>query len=138
MTAAELARLHAGAMTDPRPWSEAEFASLMAQDGVHVSADATSLAVGRTAADEAELLTLATLPAARRHGRARARLAEFEAEARIRGAESAFLEVADDNAPAIALYVATGYAEVGRRPRYYARPGGGVAALVMRKLLVAE
>ncbi len=138
MTPQDLANLHAFAMTDPRPWSVAEFADLLKQGTVHISADSASLAVGRTAAGEAELLTLATLPTARRRGYARARLMEFEIEARRRGAEVAFLDVADDNAAAIALYLAAGYIEVGRRPDYYVRPSGGAAALVMRKPLLAE
>ncbi len=45
-----------------------------------------------------------------------------------------FLEVATDNAPALALYTAAGFVEVGRRRRYYA---GGSDALVMRLVLSA-
>jgi ribosomal-protein-alanine N-acetyltransferase len=123
-------------MTDPRPWTEAEFADLLARPETHVSADANALALGRTVADEAELLTLATLPDARRRGHARRRLAAFEAEAVARGATVAFLEVAADNLPALALYLAAGYAEAGRRRGYYRRVQAPAAdALVMRKPL---
>jgi ribosomal-protein-alanine N-acetyltransferase len=136
VTAAELAHLHARAMSDPRPWSEAEFAVLMTPPHVHVSADAAAMAVGRTVAGEAELLTLATLPEARRQGHARRHLAAFEAEARRRGASVAFLEVAEDNAAAIALYSAAGYLDAGRRTRYYSRADGLSAdAVTMRKPL---
>ena len=123
-------------MTDPRPWAEAEFTALLAQPHTHVSADDGAFAVGRTVAGEAELLTLATLPEMRRQGHARRHLAAFEAEARRRGAEVAFLEVAEDNAPAVALYRATGYAEAGKRPGYYRRPDGSrVGAIIMQKSL---
>jgi ribosomal-protein-alanine N-acetyltransferase len=49
------------------------------------------------------------------------------------GADSMFLEVAVDNAPAIALYEAAGFAAVGRRPGYYDRGAAGrVDALILR------
>jgi ribosomal-protein-alanine N-acetyltransferase len=136
VTPAGLARLHARSMTDPRPWSAAEFAALLAQPHVHLSADALGLSLGRTVAGEAELLTIATLPGARRQGHGRLHLAAFEAEAHRRGAETAFLEVAEDNAAARALYAGAGYAEAGRRPGYYRRQSGpAVAAILMRKPL---
>jgi ribosomal-protein-alanine N-acetyltransferase len=49
-------------------------------------------------------------------------------------AESLFLEVAADNPAAIDLYVAAGFAEVGRRRGYYSRRGyPAVDALIMRR-----
>jgi Acetyltransferases len=51
------------------------------------------------------------------------------------GAQSLFLEVAEDNAAALGLYRSLGFVEVGRRPGYYdARSGGGKEkqALVLR------
>ena len=133
-----LARLHAAAFagTD-RPWSAAEFASLLALPGALLLGDARAFLLGRLAADEAEVLTLATGTAHRRQGLASALLARFEGEARTRGAARAFLEVAEDNAPARALYAKAGYAEVGRRPRYYARAQGRpVAALILARGLL--
>jgi ribosomal-protein-alanine N-acetyltransferase len=48
------------------------------------------------------------------------------------GAERMFLEVAEDNAAARALYARAGFAEAGRRRGYYARPDGPAAdALVL-------
>ena len=47
-----------------------------------------------------------------------------------------WLEVAVDNAAAVALYEKAGFETTGRRPRYYARPSGErVDALLMRRLL---
>ena len=47
-----------------------------------------------------------------------------------------FLEVADDNRPAIALYRRFGFSEIGRRKGYYPRPDGTPAtALVMARNL---
>ncbi|TCP39928.1 GNAT family N-acetyltransferase [Rhodovulum marinum] len=133
---ADLATLHAVCFTHPCPWSAAEFAALLAGSGVFLAGDATAFALGRAVADEAELLTLAVAPAARRHGLGRARLAAFEAAARSRGAARAFLEVAADNTPARALYAAAGYAPAGLRPGYCTAPdGGAVDALILAKAL---
>jgi ribosomal-protein-alanine N-acetyltransferase len=44
--------------------------------------------------------------------------------------------VAEDNDAAIALYTASGYRQIGRRPGYYLpKDGAPLAALVMRKSL---
>ena len=85
--------------------------------------------LARVAADEAEILTLAVAPPARRQGRAAALLAAAAARARDAGARAMFLEVATDNAPALALYSTAGFVEVGRRRHYYK---GGSDALVLR------
>ena len=126
-------------MSGDRPWSEVEFAALLARPETHVVSDGSAVALGRTVAGEAELLTLATAPEMRRQGRARRHLALFEAEAHRRGARTAFLEVAADNHSAVALYRSAGYAEVGRRPGYYRRATCPAAeAIVMRKSLRGE
>ena len=47
-----------------------------------------------------------------------------------------FLEVAKDNAPALALYERFGFVQVGERAGYYRRADGSRAtAIVMRKSL---
>lgn len=85
--------------------------------------------LARLAADEAEVLTLAVHPDARRGGLGRRLLERAMAEAGGRGAKMMFLEVAETNDPARALYAACGFAEIGRRRSYY---GGRVDALVLR------
>ena len=77
----------------------------------------------RAIAGEAEILTLAVAPDARRRGVARALVETAMAAAAAAGTTSAFLEVAESNAAAIALYQSAGFAEVGRRPGYL-RPHG--------------
>jgi len=118
-TAGRLARIHRACFTTPRPWSEAEFAGLLGEPGVVLSEVPEGFALARIAGDEAELLTIAVLPASRRRGRARAALQATEAALRARGVARIFLEVAADNAAARALYAACGYETVGRRPGYY-------------------
>ena len=56
--------------------------------------------------------------------------------ARRAEAKRLFLEVADDNAAALALYRRLGFVEVGRRQRYYERPAvPAVDALVLQLAL---
>ena len=140
MKPADLALLHAVAFESPPPWSEAAFASLLSDRGVHLltTPDAHAFLLGRVVAGEAEILTLATHPAARRQGHARALVARFLTAAQRAGAERVFLEVAEDNAPARALYAGCGFSAAGRRPGYYRSAAGApVAALILARGLDA-
>ncbi len=129
-----LAALHAACFaTHPAPWPASGFRDLLADPKTFVIEAPGAFLAGRVVAGEAELLTLATAPHARRQGLARRLLARFDAESAARNAAAAFLEVAEDNAPARALYAGAGWRAVGRRPRYY----GPVAALILRKDLAA-
>lgn len=128
-----LAALHAAAFTVPRPWTAEELAALLAHPGAVLAAAEQGFALARVAADEAELLTIAVAPAARRRGLGRQLLARVLTAAAGRGARSVFLEVAADNAPARALYAMAGFAEAGRRRGYY----GGADALVLRRPLAS-
>ena len=89
----------------------------------------------RVTADEAELLTVAVLPTARRRGIGTALLAEEVAEAARRGAERMFLEVAEGNRAARTLYDRHGFVVVGRRRAYY--PDGSHALVLSRSLAPA-
>jgi len=122
-TAARLAALHATAF--PTPWGVAAFEALLDQDGVFALEATDGFILMRAVADEAEILTLAVRPAARRQGLAARLLTECATAAAARSATRLFLEVAADNAGALALYGGAGFALAGRRPGYYARPGGG-------------
>lgn len=130
MTPEGLAEIHASAFD--RPWDAATFESLDSQDAVFILGDANGFLLIRTVLDEAEILTLAVRPEARRRGRG-AELVRAGAEAaRARGAVKLYLEVAEDNAAALALYRSTGFVEEGRRKGYYPRPDGlPVAALLL-------
>ena len=85
---------------------------------------AQGFALGRVIGAEAELISLAVAPEARRAGLGRALLGAFATAAHARGATRAFLEVAADNKAALALYAAAGWRESGRRKGYYRRPDG--------------
>lgn len=81
--------------------------------------------------DAFHLMNLAVLPAARRRGVGRAFMDDLVAEAERHRAREIWLEVAHDNAPAIALYQQYGFETVRVRHKYY-QPGD-VDALVMRR-----
>lgn len=135
-TAPGLAALHEVAFDDP--WSAADIAFLLRSPGAFAlgasfGGEAAGFILCRVAADEAEILTLAVAPARRRRGVAGALLDQAMATAMAGGAQAMFLEVAMDNPGAQALYEAHGFAEVGRRPAYFSRAGGRVAALIMRR-----
>lgn len=135
MTPDVLAALHGRVFTTPRPWSIAEFTALLADPLVFllVEGDAAFL-LGRSVAGEAELLTLAVAPEARRRGLGRTLLGRFQYQACLRGAERAFLEVSAENAPAVALYESAGFARVGLRRGYYQAPDGRrIDALVLAR-----
>ena len=124
--AQQLAELHAACFTTPRPWSAREIAQLIEDRFCFLLQEPGGFLLARQLLDEAEILTLAVDPDARRQGLGRRLVDKFLAEARLRGARTALLEVAADNAPAIALYLSAGFAGRGRRPGYYRTPDGNV------------
>ncbi|MFD5224659.1 ribosomal protein S18-alanine N-acetyltransferase [Microbacterium sp. NPDC058342] len=79
---------------------------------------------------DADIQTIALDESFRGRGRGRALLRALITEAVARGAKELFLEVRSDNPVAEALYASEGFAELGRRPRYY-QPDD-VDAVVMR------
>lgn len=137
MTPEDLAALHARCFTTPRPWTAAEFSAFLADALVFLLVEGDSgFLLGRAVAGEAELLTIAVAPEARRRGLGRKLVSRFLYQARLRGAESAFLEVADDNDAARALYAQAGFVRAGRRRGYYVGPDGVERdAVVLRRLL---
>lgn len=71
---------------------------------------------------QAELETIAVAAASQRRGLARRLLLALAQELRLAGVAELFLEVRVTNQPALSLYRSLGFAETGRRPRYYADP----------------
>jgi len=128
--AAALAVLHAQAFPPPERWGSDAMALQLGLPGAFGwLSPAGGMILARVAADEAEVLTLAVDPARRRRGLGRLLLCQAMRTATERGARTVFLEVADANLAARALYAAAEFSQAGRRPRYY--PGGG-DALVLR------
>lgn len=137
MTPEALAALHKRCFQTPRPWGAAEFALYDSDPLVFclIEADAAFL-LGRAVAGEAELLTLAVSPESRRLGLATKLLARFVYQARLRGAQTAFLEVSAANTGALALYDSAGFVTTGRRKGYYTDADGSrIDAMVMARAL---
>lgn len=80
--------------------------------------------LGQLAADEAEILSIGSAPDWQRSGLGRMLVEGLVRAARRGEAKQLFLEVAEDNQAALALYRGLGFQETGRRRRYYQRPGG--------------
>ncbi|TXH99157.1 MAG: GNAT family N-acetyltransferase [Pseudorhodobacter sp.] len=137
MTPAEMAALHAACFTSPRPWAESEFSDLLATPRCFVLSQPGGMLLGQVVAGEAELLTLAVAPEQRRRGLGADLVRAFLREAARRGAESAFLEVAEANTPARALYAAAGFTPAGKRRGYYTAPDGSAqdALILVRSLI---
>jgi ribosomal-protein-alanine N-acetyltransferase len=128
-----LALIHAASFPASESWGPDAMELQLALPGAFGLIDpAGGMILVRTAADEAEILTLAVAPEARRRGIARSLLAAAMTRAEAAGATTLFLEVATSNTAARALYAATGFTEVGHRRNYYP---GGAAALVLRASL---
>lgn len=130
--AERLAAVHATAFDTP--WSAAAIADLLQQAVVFAVETPDGFILMRSVADEAEILTLAVHPAARGKGQGTRLVLDGVAAADARGAERVFLEVAQDNVPARAVYARTGFVEAGRRPGYYSRPDGSRADALLLAL----
>jgi len=124
-----LARLHAACFAES--WSAASLRGLFAGPGVFAFACADGFILAREAGGEAEILTLAVAPPARRQGIARRLVQSAAAHAAGLGAGILFLEVATDNQAAIGLYEGLGFIPAGRRKAYY----GAQDALVLKCIL---
>lgn len=135
--AAVMAQIHSGAFDNGWPALDMS---------VHIKTDlcfgiGTPLAafiIIRSSADQAEILTITTDMAAQRRGYARALIGKACAQLRERQVNSLFLEVGEDNPAARALYKSCGFVPIGRRPAYYRRKKGRIAAITFSKSLDAE
>ena len=78
--------------------------------------------IGRTAADEAEVLTIGVSEPFQRRGIGRRLMDGLIRAVAGLGAGRIFLEVAADNDGARGLYLDMGFTAVGLRPAYYQRP----------------
>ncbi len=124
MTFAEMARLHHACFAGQRAWPAQEIADLLANPHNFALTRDHGFLMGATVAGEAEILTLAVDPAARRQGIGHSLVQEFLATARQNAAEQAFFEVDAENTPAIALYQSCGFIQSGLRRAYYLHADG--------------
>lgn len=127
-------------------WDGQDFAGVLAMGGAsgHWVVDAddprqepAGFLFDLLASPAGEIITLGVTPEARRRGAARALLADLFARGRARAVESLTLEVAADNAPALALYESLGFARAGLRAGYYRRPDGSLMDAHLLRLELA-
>ena len=122
---AQVAALEKACFSDPWPKSvlaqelENELSLwLVAKDGDTVLGYVGSQSV----LDEADMMNLAVCDCARRQGIGRTLVLALCARLDEKGVTSLTLEVRESNEPAIRLYTSLGFAQVGRRPKYYFHP----------------
>lgn len=118
------------------PWDAKALTDLMASPGVFVlkageSDKPAGFVMVRIVLDEAEILTITVDPASRGKKLGTELMEAVAVLAVAKGVKSLFLEVAEDNEAALALYGRLGFERVGRRAGYYERVSGAVAALTM-------
>jgi ribosomal-protein-alanine N-acetyltransferase len=110
------------------PWTEASLRSALGEAaGTRVAVlrsrrEPWAYCVSQRAADEVQVLNLAVHPEHRRQGLGRLLLAIVLQSARRQGARTAWLEVRQSNAPALALYGSAGFEQRGVRRGYYESP----------------
>ena len=140
--ASSIAALHAASFR--RGWSEQEVEGLLLQRNVvahraHVKGRfaggrLSGFIISRLASDEAEILSVASAAASRGRGIGRALLMLHMRRLAGLGARAVFLEVGENNAPALRLYARAGFEEVSRRENYYQQDAGtSSAALILRR-----
>ena len=134
--ARDMAAIHAESFE--RSWDALEMATHTQHDlclGVDRDTVLAGFIIISIAVDQAEILTIATASSARRQGVGRQLLKAAFSELEQQDAAELFLEVAEDNVAALALYRAAGFQPIGRRPGYYRRADGRVAAITFSKKL---
>ena len=137
-----LSALHAASFDDP--WSGEAFAALLGSPGASAylagaNAEPAGFILVREAGGEAEILSLGVKPEARRQGLARSLVLAAAKAILANDSQILFLEVAADNLAARGLYGSLGFAEVGRRPAYYTKPGAPARdALILKARLPLE
>ena len=124
LSAEVLSEIHSLSFPDNK-WSVKEFTSLLQGPGVHAmivsqqQQQPAGFLLWRQAADEAEILTICILPDDRSKGLASRLLKNFFNKAKNSDIRQIFLEVNENNNPAVRLYEKNGFEIVGRRKGYY-------------------
>lgn len=118
------------------PWSEKSVASELENELAHwlvaVEGDRVAGYVGsQTVCGETDMMNVAVHPDFRRQGIAEALVKGLVADLKEMGSRCLTLEVRASNIPAQKLYEKLGFAQVGKRPKYYRNPKED--ALILRK-----
>ena len=128
-----------------RGWTDGEFEALLAQDAYsclvarksgNIDIPAAGFVLIKSVLDEAEIISVATKPSARRKGIAWQLMSAAIRKLSADRVKSVFLEVDINNEAAIRLYKKLGFETLSSRQGYYSDPDGTdnktSAALVMQ------
>lgn len=131
LDSAVLAVLHQAIFTAPwdQAWSTGSFAQILAMPGavgwiLERETAPIGFVLARFTLDEGEILLTGVLPAERGKGLATALMRAAISAAREAGVACLFLEYAEPNDSAAALYRALGFVPTGRRRGYYGDAAG--------------
>ncbi|MGV6839513.1 MAG: GNAT family N-acetyltransferase [Planktomarina sp.] len=131
-----MAATYALCFPESRAWSAQEMQKLLDDPQTLCFGDNAAFLIVSYVLDEAEILTLAVHPNQRRKGKALDLLHICEATLLDVNVTRLFLEVAEDNDAAHALYKKGGFKTIGRRKGYYKRSSKpSVDALILEKHL---
>ena len=131
--AAAIAAVHGRSFR--RGWDEDEIRRLLLDRNVAalrmtIGSKLVGFILSRTAADEAEILSVAIAPGWKGRSLSRPLLDLHLRRLAGIGIRSVYLEVGESNVPACRLYRRAGFREVGRRQGYYE---DGATALILRR-----
>lgn len=135
--APQLSQLHRASFH--RGWGTDEFEQILIERNalahrLRLGGSTIGFIVSRTAADEAEILSVAVAQKHRGRGFSRDLLRTHLGHLAGHGLKTVFLEVEENNRPARALYERAGFRVVGRRERYYKDASGEqLNAVVMQR-----
>lgn len=135
--APRLSQLHRASFH--RGWGTEEFEQILIERNalahrLRLGGSTIGFIVSRTAADEAEILSVAVAQKHRGRGFSRDLLRTHLGHLAGHGLKTVFLEVEENNRPARALYERAGFRVVGRRERYYKDASGEqLNAVVMQR-----
>ena len=145
MTAADLGRVLqiAGSLKEAPAWPAAAWEKalepesaprrvcLVAED--RVGEAVVGFAVACVVGEQAELESIGVAGESQRRGVARLLFGALAAELKAAGAREVILEVRDSNRAARGLYLSLGFAETGRRRRYYHDPEEDAVLMALRR-----
>ena len=136
MTADDLSAVHNIEQQTPSPWSMGQLeGDFFTTTGLQLvcrlveNGRTCGFIIGRTVADEAEILKIATDRDYRRRGVAKQLIRAFLSQLKERGIKSCHLELRAANLPARRLYEKFDFLVTGSRKNYYSEPNDNAVCM---------
>ena len=123
----------------PNYWRTMEFADMFMIKGAWaVICDNMGLGILRIIGDEAEIITIATLPEYRQQGIGKKIVQSMLGLAKKQNVKEIFLEVRESNIAAQKLYLSAGFAIISKRKNYYHNEDGTCEDALIMKMDLLE